>query len=103
LGAYRRVACEGWLAALRPQEKLSDLGCKCFRQLFQNGDGRILQTALDAADVSPVNLRIDRKSLLREALPHPQPTKISRHQRPGKAWERDLSFPGSAQGFTRLF
>ena len=64
------------LPGSRDSEKLDDRSVESFRKLFENRDGRIFKTALQAADIGPVDAGVDSEIFLRKASGNAQSSEI---------------------------
>ncbi len=53
-----------WVAGLRPDEQLANIGVERNRYAFEEANSGVLLAALQGADVGPTNTRIGRQRLL---------------------------------------
>src|SRR5262249_59355127 len=68
-------------ARSRDDEELGDPCVKSERELFEQRHRRILEAALQSADIRAVDVCIDREVFLRKTSPDPQPPQVPRHKR----------------------
>ncbi|MEA2820147.1 MAG: hypothetical protein QOJ86_2151 [Bradyrhizobium sp.] len=71
------------LSRARRPKQVFDICREGACKFFKHRHGRILQPAFEAADISPIDARINGKHLLREPPCDPQPPYVSCNQRAG--------------------
>ena len=68
----------GWFTCLERRKQLTDIGAEGGRETNKHDHSRVLDAALDPADMRPIDRRVHGKRLLRQSLADPYSPEISR-------------------------
>ena len=71
-----------WFAGLGLYEQLADVDGESLRKAVEDGDCWVLQSALDAAYIAAVDVRLESKAVLREVALHPDSPQVPSHKFP---------------------
>lgn len=71
-----------WFARLGLHEQLADVDGESLGKAVEDGDCRVLQSALDTAYIAAIDVRIERKAVLREVALHPDSPQVPSHKLP---------------------
>jgi hypothetical protein len=71
-----------WFARLGLYEQLADVDGESLGKAVEDGDRRVLHSALDPAYIAPVDVRLERQAVLREIALHSKSSQIPSHKFP---------------------